>query len=150
MHYTAVTAAIIAITTCDTCTTVSASSQPDDHILFLFCFHSQIHSEYTPALACCPFTHHHSYTHANTTYTHVSTLSSLLLYCYNQGAGRRAKQRGERVLERTLDARQFALKMISNVTYGYTAAGFSGHMPMAELADAIVECGRATLENAIR
>ena len=67
-----------------------------------------------------------------------------------QGAGRRAKQRGERVLERTLDARQFALKMISNVTYGYTAAGFSGHMPMAELADAIVECGRATLENAIR
>jgi DNA polymerase family B len=80
--------------------------------------------------------------------THFSTYIAGALH--NQGAGRRAKQRGERVLERTLDARQFALKMISNVTYGYTAAGFSGHMPMAELADAIVECGRATLENAIR
>ena len=29
---------------------------------------------------------------------------------------------------------------------GYTAAGFSGRMPMAELADAIVQCGRSTLE----
>ncbi|KAG5178004.1 DNA polymerase zeta [Tribonema minus] len=67
-----------------------------------------------------------------------------------KGAMKRARDRGERVLERTLDARQFALKMISNVTYGYTAAGYSGRMPMAELADAIVECGRATLEAAIR
>jgi DNA polymerase zeta len=30
------------------------------------------------------------------------------------------------VLRRVLDARQLALKMIANVTYGYTAAGFSG------------------------
>lgn len=50
------------------------------------------------------------------------------------------------VLRRVLDARQLALKMIANVTYGYTAAGFSGRMPMAELADAIVQCGRTTLE----
>ena len=39
--------------------------------------------------------------------------------------------------------------MIANVSYGYTAAGFSGRMPMAELADAIVQTGRATLERAI-
>lgn len=47
------------------------------------------------------------------------------------------------------NARQLALKLISNVTYGYTAAGFSGRMPCAELADSIVQCGRRTLENAI-
>ncbi|CAG9460605.1 unnamed protein product [Pedinophyceae sp. YPF-701] len=55
-----------------------------------------------------------------------------------------------RVLQRCMNARQFALKLIANVTYGYTAAGFSGRMPMAELADAIVQSGRETLENAIR
>lgn len=48
-----------------------------------------------------------------------------------------------------LNARQLALKLIANVTYGYTAAGFSGRMPCAELADSIVQCGRRTLENAI-
>lgn len=35
------------------------------------------------------------------------------------------------------------------MTYGYTAAGFSGRMPCAELADSIVQCGRKTLETAI-
>lgn len=50
------------------------------------------------------------------------------------------------ILRRALDARQLALKLLANVTYGYTAAGFSGRMPMAELADAIVQCGRSTLE----
>ena len=104
-----------------------------------------------------------------------------------------------RVLLRCLNARQFGLKLIANVTYGYTAAGFSGglsliggggsslpvhtivmrqtatdctdftpsallttppsfwapflcagRMPMAELADAIVQSGRETLESAIR
>lgn len=54
------------------------------------------------------------------------------------------------MLQRVLNARQFGLKMISNVTYGYTSAGFSGRMPMAELADSIVQSGRQTLENAIR
>ncbi|CAN0287552.1 unnamed protein product, partial [Hapterophycus canaliculatus] len=67
-----------------------------------------------------------------------------------KGAMRRAEEAGQRVLARTLNARQFALKMISNVTYGYTAAGFSGRMPMAELADAIVESGRQTLVAAAR
>ena len=53
------------------------------------------------------------------------------------------------VLQRVLDARQLGLKLLSNVTYGYTSAGFSGRMPMAELADAIVQMGRSTLERAI-
>ncbi|KAM7460765.1 hypothetical protein LguiB_035875 [Lonicera macranthoides] len=44
---------------------------------------------------------------------------------------------------------RLALKLIANVTYGYTAAGFSGRMPCAELADSIVQCGRRTLETAI-
>lgn len=43
------------------------------------------------------------------------------------------------VLQRILNARQFSLKLIANVTYGYTAAGFSGRMPCAELADSIVQ-----------
>jgi DNA polymerase zeta len=53
------------------------------------------------------------------------------------------------VLLRVLDARQLAIKLLSNVTYGYTAASFSGRMPMAELADAIVSSGRCLLEWAI-
>ncbi|GFH23879.1 DNA polymerase, partial [Haematococcus lacustris] len=56
----------------------------------------------------------------------------------------------DRVLQRVLNARQMGLKLISNVTYGYTSAGFSGRMPFAELADSIVQSGRQTLENAIR
>ncbi|KAK1386104.1 DNA polymerase [Heracleum sosnowskyi] len=55
----------------------------------------------------------------------------------------------ERVRKRIFNARQLALKLIANVTYGYTAAGFSGRMPCAELADSIVQCGRRTLETAI-
>lgn len=55
----------------------------------------------------------------------------------------------ERVRARIFNARQLALKLIANVTYGYTAAGFSGRMPCAELADSIVQCGRRTLETAI-
>jgi DNA polymerase zeta len=50
-----------------------------------------------------------------------------------------AKTRGERKQHKVLNARQLALKMIANVTYGYTAAGFSGRMPCAQLADAIVQ-----------
>lgn len=55
----------------------------------------------------------------------------------------------ERLL-RLLDARQLGLKLISNVTYGYTAAGFSGRMPCVDLADAIISKGRETLMEAMR
>ena len=49
-------------------------------------------------------------------------------------------------LYRTLNARQFALKMIANVTYGYTSASYSGRMPCSDIADSIVQYGRETLE----
>ncbi|GMT18950.1 hypothetical protein PFISCL1PPCAC_10247, partial [Pristionchus fissidentatus] len=48
-----------------------------------------------------------------------------------------------------LDARQLALKLVANVTYGYTAANWSGRMPCVEVADAILGKGRETLERAI-
>lgn len=49
-----------------------------------------------------------------------------------------------------LDSRQLALKLIANVTYGYTGAGFSGRMPCSELADSVVAIGRHTLEKTIK
>jgi hypothetical protein len=56
---------------------------------------------------------------------------------------------------------RFGLKLLANVTYGYTAAvnppslvfnskGFSGRMPCADIADSIVQTGREALERAIR
>ena len=56
----------------------------------------------------------------------------------------------EKALYRLLNSRQFALKLLANVTYGYAAAGFSGRMPCAELADAIVQFGRVTMESTIK
>ncbi|VDK66769.1 unnamed protein product, partial [Onchocerca ochengi] len=56
----------------------------------------------------------------------------------------------DRRLARILEARQMALKLIANVTYGYSAANFSGRMPCVEVADAIVGKGRETLEQAIK
>lgn len=55
-----------------------------------------------------------------------------------------------KALAARLDGQQLALKLLANVTYGYAAAGFSGHMPMAELADAIVSLGRAAASAAKR
>lgn len=49
-------------------------------------------------------------------------------------------------LRKILDARQLGLKFISNVTYGYTGASYSGRMPAVEIADSIVQSGRETLE----
>ena len=55
----------------------------------------------------------------------------------------------DKTLQRLLNNRQLALKLISNVTYGYTSASFSGRMPCSEIADSIVQSGRETLEKAI-
>lgn len=52
-------------------------------------------------------------------------------------------------LQRLLNNRQLALKLIANVTYGYTSASFSGRMPCSEIADSIVQTARETLEKAI-
>ena len=52
-------------------------------------------------------------------------------------------------LSKLYDARQLALKLIANVTYGYTSATFSGRMPNSDIADAIVSSGREILMKSI-
>lgn len=53
------------------------------------------------------------------------------------------------LLQRLLNSRQLALKLVANTTFGYTAASYSGRMPCIEIADSIVQKGRETLERAI-
>ena len=60
------------------------------------------------------------------------------------------RQPSQRRLQRILDARQFALKMTSNVTYGYCSASYSGRMPNSGIADAIVSFGRQALIEATK
>ena len=55
----------------------------------------------------------------------------------------------DKALQRLLNNRQLALKLIANVTYGYTSASFSGRMPCSEIADSIVQTARETLEKTI-
>lgn len=55
----------------------------------------------------------------------------------------------DKALQQLLNHRQLALKLIANVTYGYTSASFSGRMPCSEIADSIVQTARETLERAI-
>lgn len=42
--------------------------------------------------------------------------------------------RDDRRLQRVLHSRQLGLKLMANVTYGYTAANFSGRMPCVEVS----------------
>ncbi|NWJ04997.1 REV3L polymerase, partial [Crypturellus undulatus] len=56
----------------------------------------------------------------------------------------------DKAITRMLEARQLGLKFIANVTFGYTAANFSGRMPCVELGDSIVHKARETLERAIK
>nr|XP_019042303.1 DNA polymerase zeta subunit [Kwoniella bestiolae CBS 10118]OCF21233.1 DNA polymerase zeta subunit [Kwoniella bestiolae CBS 10118] len=56
--------------------------------------------------------------------------------------------RGDKSLTSLLNARQLGLKLMANVTYGYTSATYSGRMPCIEVADSIVQTGRETLEKA--
>ncbi|CAB3369259.1 Hypothetical predicted protein [Cloeon dipterum] len=55
----------------------------------------------------------------------------------------------DETLAKVLHARQLGLKLIANVTYGYTAANFSGRMPCIEVGDSVVSKGREILERAI-
>ena len=48
-----------------------------------------------------------------------------------------------------LDCRQLALKSILNLTYGLTAANFSGYLPCVEIADTIVCIARQMLSKVI-
>lgn len=50
---------------------------------------------------------------------------------------------------RLLNNRQLALKLIANVTFGYTSASFSGRMPCSDIGDSIVQSGREILEKSI-
>jgi DNA polymerase zeta len=59
------------------------------------------------------------------------------------------QDKDDRTLQALLNNRQLALKLLANVTYGYTSASFSGRMPCSEIADSIVQTGRETLEKAI-
>ncbi|XP_015276270.1 PREDICTED: DNA polymerase zeta catalytic subunit-like [Gekko japonicus] len=56
----------------------------------------------------------------------------------------------DKAITRMLQARQLGLKLIANVTFGYTAANFSGRMPCIEIGDSIVHKARETLERAIK
>ncbi|KAI0487698.1 DNA polymerase family B [Xylaria cf. heliscus] len=59
------------------------------------------------------------------------------------------QDKDDKTLQLLLNNRQLALKLLANVTYGYTSASFSGRMPCSEIADSIVQTGRETLERAI-
>ncbi|KAH6874945.1 hypothetical protein B0T10DRAFT_200742 [Thelonectria olida] len=59
------------------------------------------------------------------------------------------QDKDDRALQQLLNNRQLALKLLANVTYGYTSASFSGRMPCSEIADSIVQTGRETLEKAV-
>ena len=59
------------------------------------------------------------------------------------------KDKDDKMLQQLLNNRQLALKLLANVTYGYTSASFSGRMPCSEIADSIVQTGRETLERTI-
>lgn len=52
-------------------------------------------------------------------------------------------------LSRLLNSKQLAMKLIANVTYGYTSASFSGRMPNSDIADAIVSTGRELMAKSI-
>lgn len=79
------------------------------------------------------------------------------------------EQKNNKHLYKVLNAQQLGLKLIANVTYGYTSANFSGRMPCIEVlieikcfiflvlkiildvqvGDSVVSKGRETLERAI-
>lgn len=50
----------------------------------------------------------------------------------------------------TLNNRQLGIKLLSNVLYGYTAAGFTGRMPNSDIGDSIVSIGKNTLFSSMK
>ena len=46
-------------------------------------------------------------------------------------------KKDDKTLQRALHSRQMGLKFLANVTYGYTAANFSGRMPCIEVRNSI-------------
>ncbi|XP_043266558.1 uncharacterized protein DNApol-zeta isoform X2 [Venturia canescens] len=58
--------------------------------------------------------------------------------------------KNDKTLQRALHSRQMGLKFLANVTYGYTAANFSGRMPCIEVGDSVISKSKETLERAIK
>ncbi|XP_015117259.1 uncharacterized protein LOC107041289 [Diachasma alloeum] len=58
--------------------------------------------------------------------------------------------KNDKTLQRVLHSRQLGLKFLANVTYGYTAANFTGRMPCMEVGDSVVSKAKETLERAIK
>ncbi|KAK0182998.1 hypothetical protein PV327_001077 [Microctonus hyperodae] len=56
----------------------------------------------------------------------------------------------DKLLQRVLHSRQKGLKDLANVTYGYTAANFTGRMPCMEVGDSVISKAKETLERAIK
>uniref|UniRef100_A0A2H1WJ56 DNA polymerase n=1 Tax=Spodoptera frugiperda TaxID=7108 RepID=A0A2H1WJ56_SPOFR len=67
-----------------------------------------------------------------------------------QAVKKNMKAQTDEAVKKAMHSRQLGLKLIANVTYGYTAANFSGRMPCVEVADSVVSKGRETLERAIK
>ncbi|XP_063376973.1 DNA polymerase zeta catalytic subunit [Cydia fagiglandana] len=67
-----------------------------------------------------------------------------------QAVKKSMKQQTDEAVKKAMHSRQLGLKLIANVTYGYTAANFSGRMPCVEVGDSVVAKGRETLERAIK
>ncbi|XP_048007668.1 DNA polymerase zeta catalytic subunit isoform X2 [Leguminivora glycinivorella] len=67
-----------------------------------------------------------------------------------QAVKKSMKQQTDEGVKKAMHSRQLGLKLIANVTYGYTAANFSGRMPCIEVGDSVVAKGRETLERAIK
>ncbi|XP_059056759.1 DNA polymerase zeta catalytic subunit isoform X1 [Achroia grisella] len=67
-----------------------------------------------------------------------------------QAVKKNMKVQTDEAIKKAMHSRQLGLKLIANVTYGYTAANFSGRMPCVEVGDSVVSKGRETLERAIK
>lgn len=54
----------------------------------------------------------------------------------------------DKTLMKLLDARQLGLKLIANVTFGYTSANYSGRMPSVEVSSSsVLLCRHGTFSN---
>jgi DNA polymerase elongation subunit (family B) len=56
-----------------------------------------------------------------------------IVYCGLQVKQSMKRHKSNKTLQRVLHSRQLGLKLIANVTYGYTSANFSGRMPCIEV-----------------
>ena len=67
-----------------------------------------------------------------------------------QKALKKAIACGDDAMASVLNAQQRGLKAVANVTFGYTAASYTGRMPCSDVADSTVLIARQILEDTIR